>query len=342
MVDTSNYARKNYWEDRFEKTDGYFDWYVGWRELQAIVKNLISKESKILMVGCGNSKLSENMYSEDYFNITNIDISGIVIKKMNEEKDNKNMEKMIYLEMDATSMTFEDNSFDFVLDKGTLDALTCGSEMDIPERLIREMHRVTKVGGNYCVITHSGPHCRLPFFMSSLDKGTYELSYKKVELSMMSNLINSIKSHKKNKNVTMKDALKDKNILIDSLIDVFNQKSLASKLNQEVLTDKEKKMQSVSKYLKIMKLLSEKKEAKTKKEEKLSEDSKIEDNTNTGEVVEKVNEKSENLKNANDEVNDESTGFEKEKNDNFSVENKSSHTDIRRDHCHCFIFTKVC
>ncbi len=27
------------------------------------------------------------------------------------------------MEMDATAMTFEDNSFDFVIDKGTSDAL---------------------------------------------------------------------------------------------------------------------------------------------------------------------------------------------------------------------------
>ena len=31
------------------------------------------------MVGCGNSRLSERMYNDDYKNILNIDISDVVI-----------------------------------------------------------------------------------------------------------------------------------------------------------------------------------------------------------------------------------------------------------------------
>ena len=32
--------------------------------------------------------------------------------------------------MDATKMSFQDEEFDFIIDKGTLDALLCGSGLE--------------------------------------------------------------------------------------------------------------------------------------------------------------------------------------------------------------------
>lgn len=76
------------------------------------------------------------MYDDGYFNIINIDISDKVIEQMTNyaKKKDKNMicNKYIFcknnylkivIEMDATNMTFESNSFDVVIDKGTLDAI---------------------------------------------------------------------------------------------------------------------------------------------------------------------------------------------------------------------------
>lgn len=69
------------------------------------------------------------MYKNNFKNIINIDISDVVIQKMNDlYKENfpemkcKSLFKIVK-EMDATEMSFPDNSFDFVFDKGTLDAL---------------------------------------------------------------------------------------------------------------------------------------------------------------------------------------------------------------------------
>jgi hypothetical protein len=41
------------------------------------------------MVGCGNSKLSEEMYEDGYTDILNIDISDVVIEKMKEHYQEK-------------------------------------------------------------------------------------------------------------------------------------------------------------------------------------------------------------------------------------------------------------
>lgn len=39
-------------------------------------------EAAVLNLGCGNSKLAEDMHDDGYRNITNVDISSAVIEKM--------------------------------------------------------------------------------------------------------------------------------------------------------------------------------------------------------------------------------------------------------------------
>ncbi len=73
------------------------------------------------MTGCGNSLLSEQMHKGLGLkkNVTSIDFEDSVIKRMS----NKGTPGVDYQVMDATAMTFENSSYDFVVDKGTLDAL---------------------------------------------------------------------------------------------------------------------------------------------------------------------------------------------------------------------------
>ncbi|KAG6813854.1 hypothetical protein H0H92_006261 [Tricholoma furcatifolium] len=84
------------------------------------------------MLGCGNSKLSEEMWDDGYKNIVNTD---------NKCDDDMNIDlrwsvgvieyldglhsKLMFTghEMDVRDLKFEDNSFDFAIDKGTMDAM---------------------------------------------------------------------------------------------------------------------------------------------------------------------------------------------------------------------------
>ena len=84
-LNPQGYAKKEYWNERFNNTDSNFDWYADWEQLSKYFISILTPNSKILMVGCGNSKMSNQMYSSNYKNITNIDISDIVIKKMKEQ-----------------------------------------------------------------------------------------------------------------------------------------------------------------------------------------------------------------------------------------------------------------
>jgi 2-polyprenyl-3-methyl-5-hydroxy-6-metoxy-1,4-benzoquinol methylase len=63
-----------------------------------VIHRYIKIEDKILMIGCGNSKLSESMYDVGLKNIINIDLSEVVINQMNQK--NRHRTGMKFLKMD--------------------------------------------------------------------------------------------------------------------------------------------------------------------------------------------------------------------------------------------------
>merc|ERR1712178_606592 len=78
----------------------------------------------ILMLGAGNSRLSEEMYEEGYQKITNVDISLVVTKAMQEKYRDK--PGMTYVQMDGRAMELNKEDFNVCIDKATLDSVLCG------------------------------------------------------------------------------------------------------------------------------------------------------------------------------------------------------------------------
>lgn len=90
-----------------------------------------------------------DLYDVGCRQITNIDISQLVINQMNDL--NKERPDMTYIQMDATQMSFDADRFSVVLDKGTLDALmTDDTEQTKQTALayLSEISRVLRIGGN--------------------------------------------------------------------------------------------------------------------------------------------------------------------------------------------------
>ncbi len=81
-----------------------------------MVKNYIKPNYKILVLGCGNSKMSEDMYNDGYKFITNMDYSSIVIDSMRDRCHL--LDEMLWLTMDINNLKFENNTFDCVIEKG--------------------------------------------------------------------------------------------------------------------------------------------------------------------------------------------------------------------------------
>merc|ERR1711879_244761 len=126
MGDNTAYATKQYWDQRYEQEPSdLYDWFKGWEDLKPALVDQVLPTQRILMLGCGNSKLSEDMYNDGYKNIVNNDFSEIVIENM-KQKYKETAPDMDWLVMDVMDMKeLPDASFDVAIDKGTMDAIMC-------------------------------------------------------------------------------------------------------------------------------------------------------------------------------------------------------------------------
>ena len=72
---------------------------------------------------------------------------------------------MKWVVMDATNMdTIKDNTFDVVIDKGTLDALISGKNPQICQKMLKQSIRILKKDGQIVLITYGSPEGRMKLF----------------------------------------------------------------------------------------------------------------------------------------------------------------------------------
>jgi len=165
------YGTREYWDQRYTQggEEATFDWFKRYEDVAHLLRPVLpDKTARILMLGCGNSTLSEDMYDDGYKNIVNIDYSPVVIERMRAR--NHNRPEMQWLVMDIRDLRFEDNSFDVAIDKGTMDAMMTakGDVWDPPQQVIddcsKEVDEVLRVmrkdGGVFLYLTFGQPHFR--------------------------------------------------------------------------------------------------------------------------------------------------------------------------------------
>ncbi|XP_055498232.1 eEF1A lysine and N-terminal methyltransferase isoform X2 [Leucoraja erinacea] len=158
---SKEFSSAEYWETFFKKRGGSaFEWYGTYVDHCAVLHKYIKRNDKVLVVGCGNSELSEQMYDVGYQSITNIDISPAVISHM-KERNGARRPAMAFAKMDVGQMEFADSQFQVVLDKGTLDAImTDESEGTLRkvEEMFGEIGRVLRLGGRFLCISLAQEH----------------------------------------------------------------------------------------------------------------------------------------------------------------------------------------
>ncbi|KAL8562396.1 hypothetical protein ACOMHN_066110 [Nucella lapillus] len=165
----SEFTSPQYWDSFFKKRGRKaFEWYGEYTSLCGIVHrygeytNLcgivhkyVRPADRVLMVGCGNSRLSEDMYDVGYHNIVNVDISDVVIRQMT-DRNKETRGEMVFEKMDVTQMTYKEGTFSTAIDKGTLDALAVDQEeatLATVTAMFHEVSRVLRLGGRYIIIS---------------------------------------------------------------------------------------------------------------------------------------------------------------------------------------------
>lgn len=156
------YGSAAYWDERYATVVESYDWYQDFNILKEyIMPYLQDKGYEILIPGCGNSTLGADLYQIGYQNITNIDISEVVVNQMAGKY--QDLEEMEFNAMDARHLgDIPDECFDIIIDKGLFDAQLCSEDrLSSADELLKEMLRVLKPGGYYLIISHGPPATRL-------------------------------------------------------------------------------------------------------------------------------------------------------------------------------------
>jgi len=106
------------------------------------LKALANVSGNIIDCGCGNGAIIDYMWRKNT-NFTGVDISELGIKIAKKRLAGKDVNLKV---MDLENLKFKDNSFDLVFSTYVLEHL------DNPEKVIKEMVRVTKKDGNIVFI----------------------------------------------------------------------------------------------------------------------------------------------------------------------------------------------
>ncbi|CAL4900561.1 unnamed protein product [Urochloa decumbens] len=168
---SNDYGAAAYWDARYSSSGShasaaaageFFDWYQTYPALRPLIRARVAAASRVLMLGCGNSLLSEDMTKDGYEDIVNIDISSVVIEQMREK--HKEIPQLTYMQIDVRNMSFfGDESFGCILDKGTLDAMMCADDApDGASKMLAEVARLLRPRGIYLLITYGAPKERVP------------------------------------------------------------------------------------------------------------------------------------------------------------------------------------
>lgn len=155
---TRQYGSIAYWDNRYQSEDYLFDWYQKWAGVKEIIKKEVSKTDKILIVGCGRSRLSEEMSKDGYTDILSTDASQVCVAANQRHYGSK----LKFEVLDITDMSrFSHGEFDVVIDKGCLDCLLCGdNSTDRTLTALKHISRVLRPGGVYISISYGAPMFR--------------------------------------------------------------------------------------------------------------------------------------------------------------------------------------
>lgn len=165
-----------YWDEHFRRyedgADGgasaaAFEWYGEWRDLAAVASSAEcgkwDRAAPVLIAGCGNSRIGEDMALGGFARVTAVDYSGVVIETMSARAAAVGLDDALTFEQaDLRFLDHADGTYATVVDKACLDAMMADGEdaegAADGEAALRQMMRVLAPGGRYVCVTLAQSH----------------------------------------------------------------------------------------------------------------------------------------------------------------------------------------
>lgn len=156
-----DFGDPRYWNEAYAAGKAPKEWYkASLGQVLSEIKDLLGSSERlseantqVLHVGCGTSRWSMEL-ADLGWNVTNIDSSRAAIENMKERVIEHS--RLRFTVMDVTSLLLPDDSFDVVLDKGTLHALSSGKTSRASmHKMLAESARILRAGGLFLTISGS-------------------------------------------------------------------------------------------------------------------------------------------------------------------------------------------
>ncbi|XP_006884140.1 PREDICTED: endothelin-converting enzyme 2 isoform X5 [Elephantulus edwardii] len=181
------YREVQYWDQRYRNAadSAPYEWFGDFSSFRALLEPELRPGDRILVLGCGNSALSYDLYLGGFPDVTSVDYSSVVVAAMKIRY--AHVPRLRWETMDVRTLDFPSDSFDVVLEKGTLDALLTGEQdpwtvssegVHTVDQVLSEVSRVLVPGGRFISLTSAAPHFRTrhyaqPHYCWSLKHTTY-------------------------------------------------------------------------------------------------------------------------------------------------------------------------
>ncbi|KAL6963907.1 hypothetical protein U1Q18_034914 [Sarracenia purpurea var. burkii] len=166
------YVDPHYWDQRFALEEHY-EWMKDYSRFRHLIQQHVKPSSSVLELGCGNSQLCEEMYKDGITEITCIDLSAVAVEKMQKRVLSRGYKEIKVLEADVLDLPFDNEYFDVIIEKGTMDVFFVDSgdpwnprpaNVNKVMTMLQGVHRVLKPDGIFISISFGQPHFRCRLF----------------------------------------------------------------------------------------------------------------------------------------------------------------------------------
>lgn len=150
------------------------------------------RDEPILMLGCGNSRLGEEMIDRGWRGpLIQVDVSNRVIDSMSQRCGAYIQQgHMNFVHDDATELSaFRNGMMQACLDKGLVDALFCADEYEQCQKVLKSVHRVLKPGGSFVVWSFSRPEYLLPKCLDSTNVRQNRALWQEIQVHELSKIM---------------------------------------------------------------------------------------------------------------------------------------------------------